>query len=447
MSYKINEHFNIKKIIVFTLPSIVMMLISSIYAVVDGFFVSNFIGSKAFAAVNIVWPFEMILGSLGLMIGTGGSALVSKTMGEQKYDLANRYFSILIIFVIYLGILISVFGIIFATKILNILDLDIETINNCITYSNVLFVFLVFFILQNVFQSFNIVASKPEMGIITMLLSGFTNILLDYIFIIIFKMGIFGAALATGLSQFAGAIIPLIFFIKKNNTLLRIRFVKIDFRIIIKASYNGISEMLSNISFSLVSILYNTILLSYIGINGVNAYGVLLYISYIFISIYFGYSIGISPIISYNFGAKNKKELNNIFNISFILLSIISIILTLLGFIFSRQLSSIFVNYDEELLNLTSHALHINVWSFLFCGYNIFTSSLFTALNNGTVSLILSFLRSFIIQVLCVLTIPILFGSDGIWYAGVVSDIIALIISFIFIYKYKSTYGYLNVSL
>lgn len=447
MSYKISEHFNIKKIIIFTLPSIGMMLISSIYGVVDGFFVSNYIGSNAFAAVNIVWPFEMILGSFGLMIGAGGSALVSKTMGEQKYDLANRYFSMLIIFVIIFGMFISILGIIFNPYIIHLLDLDQETINNCNIYANVLFIFLIFFMLQNIFQSFNIVASKPEMGIITMILSGITNILLDYIFIVILNMGIFGAALATGLSQFAGAIVPFIFFINKNSTLLRIKFVKIDFKIILKTSYNGISEMLSSISFSLVSILYNIILLSYIGINGVNAYGVILYISYIFISIYFGYSMGISPIISYNYGAKNKKELNNIFNISLVLICSVSILLTFIGYIFAKQLSSIFVNYDKELLNLTTHALHINVFSFLFCGYNIFASSLFTALNNGTVSLILSFLRSLIIQVVCILTIPILFGSEGIWFAGVVSDIISLIISIIFIFKYRNKYGYLNVSL
>ena len=447
MSYKISEHFNIKKIIIFTLPSIGMMLISSIYGVVDGFFVSNYIGSNAFAAVNIVWPFEMILGSFGLMIGSGGSALVSKTMGEQKYDLANKYFSMLIMFILIFGIFVSILGIIFTPNIIYLLDLDQETINNCIIYSKTLFIFLVFFMLQNVFQSFNIVASKPEMGIITMILSGITNIFLDYLFIVIFNMGIFGAALATGLSQFAGAIVPFIYFIQKNNTLLRIKFVKIDFKIILKTSYNGISEMLSSISFSLVSILYNVILLSYIGINGVNAYGVILYISYIFISIYFGYSMGISPIISFNYGAKNKKELNNIFNISLAFLFTISIFLTFTGYIFSKQLSSIFVNYDNELLNLSTHALHINVFSFLFCGYNIFASALFTALNNGKVSLILSFLRSLIIQILCLLTIPIIFGSEGIWYSAVVSDFISLIISIIFILKYKSIYGYLNVSL
>ena len=447
MSYKISEHFNIKKIIIFTLPSIGMMLISSIYGVVDGFFVSNYIGSNAFASVNIVWPFEMILGSFGLMIGSGGSALVSKTMGEQKYDLANKYFSMLIMFILIFGIFVSILGIIFTPNIIYLLDLDQETIINCIIYSKTLFIFLVFFMLQNVFQSFNIVASKPEMGIITMILSGITNIFLDYLFIVIFNMGIFGAALATGLSQFAGAIVPFIYFIQKNNTLLRIKFVKIDFKIILKTSYNGISEMLSSISFSLVSILYNVILLSYIGINGVNAYGVILYISYIFISIYFGYSMGISPIISYNYGAKNKKELNNIFNISLAFLFTISIFLTFTGYIFSKQLSSIFVNYDNELLNLSTHALHINVFSFLFCGYNIFASALFTALNNGKVSLILSFLRSLIIQILCLLTIPIIFDSEGIWYSAVVSDFISLIISIIFIIKYKNIYGYLNVSL
>ena len=447
MSYKISEHFNIKKIFIFTLPSIGMMLISSIYGVVDGFFVSNYIGSNAFASVNIVWPFEMILGSFGLMIGAGGSALVSKTMGEQKYDLANKYFSMLIMFILIFGIFVSILGIIFTPNIIYLLDLDQETINNCIIYSKTLFIFLVFFMLQNVFQSFNIVASKPEMGIITMILSGITNIFLDYLFIVIFNMGIFGAALATGLSQFAGAIVPFIYFIQKNNTLLRIKFVKIDFKIILKTSYNGISEMLSSISFSLVSILYNIILLSYIGINGVNAYGVILYISYIFISIYFGYSMGISPIISFNYGAKNKKELNNIFNISLAFLFTISIFLTFTGYIFSKQLSSIFVNYDNELLNLSTHALHINVFSFLFCGYNIFASALFTALNNGKVSLILSFLRSLIIQILCLLTIPIIFGSEGIWYSAVVSDFISLIISIIFILKYKNIYCYLNVSL
>lgn len=439
---QISEHFTYKKLIKFTLPTIIMMVVTSIYGVVDGIFVSNVVGKEAFAAVNLIMPAIMILGSVGFMIGAGGSAIVSKTLGEGDKNKANRYFSMLIYLEIVLGLLFTIFGEILIRPISNLLGATEELMPYCITYGRVLLIGLVAFFLQNSFQSFIVVANKPQFGLIISIIVGITNMILDFLLVYVFKMGVLGAGLATIISQFIGAIIPLIYFVKNNDSLLKLTKTKFELKPIIKTFTNGSSEMVTNLSISLVNMLYNSQLMKYAGANGVNAYGIIMYIGFIFIGVYLGYSVGTAPIIGYNYGAKNNDELKAILIKSLKLLGIGAIILTSLAEILAKPLASIFVSYDQELLKMTINAIRLYSISYIFSWLNIFTSSFFTALNNGVISAIISFLRTLLFQSAMIYILPIIFGLNGIWVAIVFAEILSLIISITFLAFNRKKYQY-----
>ena len=442
MNIGLSEHFTYKKLIKFTLPTIIMMIFTSIYSVVDGIFVSNCVGSDAFAAINLIVPALMILGTIGFMVGTGGSALVSKTIEEGKKEKANEYFSMLNYFLVLVGFVLTIIGIIFIRPIAKLLGAECEMLEYCITYGSVLLIALIPFLLQNSFQSFLVVAEKPQMGLKISIMAGITNMVLDFLFIYILKMGIFGAAFATALSQVVGGIIPLIYFVRKNDTPLRIIKTKFDRNALIQTCINGSSEMLTNISTSLVNMLYNMQLMKFAGSDGVVAYGVIMYISFIFSGTYIGYSIGSAPIISYHYGAENTKELKSLLKQSLILLGVTSVVMTILAEILAKLLASIFVSYDHNLLEMTTNAIRIFSISFIISGFNMFTSSFFTALNNGLVSAIISFVRTLVFQTALILILPILFGLNGIWFAVVVAEILALIVSSLLLFKNKKKYQY-----
>lgn len=443
MNIQLSEHFTYKKLIKFTIPTIVMMIFTSIYGVVDGIFVSNIVGSQAFAGVNLIMPALMILGGVGFMIGTGGSALVSKTIGEGDGEKANRYFSMLIYVLIIVGLILSIIGFIIMKPISCLLGAEGELIDICVTYGRVIVIALIPFLLQNCFQSFLIVAEKPKMGLIISIITGLTNMVLDFLLIYVFKTGVFGAALATGLSQFVGGIIPLIYFIHKNNSKLRIVKTKFELKPILNACSNGSSEMVTNISMSLVNMLYNLQLMKYAGSNGVVAYGIIMYVGFIFIGTYLGYSVGTAPIIGYHYGAGNKEELKNLFKRSLKLIIITSIVMTALAEILSKPLSSIFVGYDKELLDITTNAIRIFAISYIISGINIFASSFFTALNNGPISAAISFLRTLLFQIAMIFILPAIWGLNGIWLAVVVAEILALIVSIIFLICNRNKYEYI----
>lgn len=443
MKVSISDHFTYKKLIRFTLPTIIMMIFTSIYGVVDGIFVSNFAGKDAFASVNLIYPAIMVLGAFGFMIGAGGSALVSKTLGEGNNKKANRYFSMLIYLEIIVGIVFSIIGYITIEPIAKLLGATDELLPYCILYGKVLFVGLTAFFLQSTFQSFVIVADRPQMGLVISVAAGITNMVLDYILVYIFKMGIFGAGLATIISQFIGAIVPIIYFSIENKSLLRFTKTSFELKPIIKTCTNGSSEMVTNISMSLVNMLYNFQLMKYAGADGVSAYGIIMYVGFIFVGVFLGYSFGSSPIISYNFGAKNKEELREVFIKSIKILGLSAIILTLLAEIFTKPLAGIFVSYDKELLSLTIRAIRIFSISYIISWLNIYASSFFTALNDGVVSAILSFLRTLVFQVLSIYLLPIYFGLDGIWVALIVAEGLSLIVSLIFLVKNRKKYGYI----
>ena len=442
MKIGLSEHFTYKKLIKFTIPTIIMMIFTSVYGIVDGLFISNIVGRDAFAAINLIYPVLMIMGTAGFMIGTGGSALVSKIMGEGESEKAKQYFSMLIYLIIILGIIFTALGIILVKPVSIALGAEGDILNYCVTYGRILLIALTSFLLQNCFQSFFVVAEKPKMGLMMSIISGVINMILDFILIYILKIGIIGAAIATAISQIVGGIVPIIFFLRKNDTPLQLVKAKFDRKAIIVSCINGSSEMLTNVSISLVNILYNMQLMKYIGANGVIAYGIILYVGYILISTYIGYSMGSAPIISYNYGAENKEELKNVFKKSIKLIAVISVIMTILIELSAKILAGIFVSYDKELLEMTTNAIRIFSISYLISGFNIYASSFFTALNNGFVSAVISFLRTLIFQTIMILILPLIWGVNGIWIAVAFAEALSIIVSISFLISNRKKYEY-----
>ncbi|MDE7359634.1 MAG: MATE family efflux transporter [Lachnospiraceae bacterium] len=440
---QLSDHFTYNKLLRFTFPSIVMMVFTSVYGVVDGFFVSNFAGKTAFASVNLIFPFIMILAGMGFMIGTGGTALVSLVLGTGDREKANRYLSLLIGFTLLLGVALSAIGLLFIRPVAVLLGATPEMLPDCVLYGRIVISFTVTFMLQNVFQSFLIAAEKPKLGLAVTVGAGVTNMILDALFVGVCRWGVAGAAIATGVSQCVGGLLPLFYFLGPNSSLLRLTRARLEWKPLLQACANGSSELMSNISSSVVSMIYNFQLLKYIGENGVSAYGVLMYVQFIFIAIYIGYSIGAAPVVSFHYGAGNHGELKNMLGKSVTLISGASIVLTAAAFLFAAPLSNIFVGYDAELFALTCHAFRLFAFSFLLAGFNIFASSFFTALNNGAISAAISFIRTLVFQNTSVLVLPLLFGVDGIWWAITVAEVFACLLSAVFLFAKRGKYHYM----
>lgn len=442
MEIKLSDHFTYRKLFRFVVPSIVMMILTSIYGVVDGFFVSNYVGKTEFAAVNLIMPFPMMLGAFGFMIGTGGSALVSITLGQGKKKEANEIFSMLIKVTIIAGAILSFLGIIFTREIAIALGATEDLLEPCVTYGRFLLLALTPFMLQNVFQSFLVTAEKPTLGLIVTIAAGLTNVVLDFVLVGVIRGGVVGAALATGISQVVGGGIPLIYFLRKNSSELRLVASKINFRILGKTCFNGSSELMTNLSMSLVNMLYNLQLMKYAGENGVAAYGVIMYVNFIFVAVFLGYSIGTAPIIGYHYGAGNHPELKNVFRKSIAFNIVSGILMCLAATSLSGVLAGIFVSYDTALLEMTRRGFMIYSLSFTVMGLNIYGSSFFTALGNGLISALISFLRTLLFQATAVLTLPILLELDGIWFSIVAAEIMALMVTITFFATNRKRYGY-----
>ena len=443
MKIQLSEHFTYKKLLRFVLPSIVMMIFTSIYGVVDGLFVSNYVGKTAFAAVNLVMPLLMMLSALGFMMGTGGSAIVAKTLGQGDKERANRYFSMMVYVTVAGGVVLTLLGLVFLRPIVTALGAEGEMIGECLIYGRISLASLTFFMVQNVFQSFFVAAEKPHLGLGVMVAAGVTNMVLDYLFIAILGWGIAGAAAATAAGETVGGIVPLIYFSRKNTSLLRLTKTKIKGKILLKACTNGSSELMTNLSMSLVNMLYNVQLMKLAGEDGVAAYGVIMYVNFIFLATFIGYSIGSAPIVGYHFGAQNHYELKNLFRKSLRLIGGWGVFLMLLAFMLSGSLARFFVGYDAELLAMTSHGLRLYALAFLVSGFNIYGSAFFTALNNGLVSAVISFLRTLVFQMAAVLILPRLLGVNGIWLAVLVAELMALGVTLQFFIRKKKVYHYL----
>lgn len=443
MNIQLSEHFTYSKLLRFTLPSIVMMIFTSIYGVVDGFFVSNYVGKTPFAAVNFIMPFLMVLGAAGFMLGTGGSALVSKTMGEGDKEKANRIFSLLVYVGAALGVVIAALGIIFIEPVAVLLGADGEMLGDCVLYGRIILLALPALLLQFEFQTFFVTAEKPQLGLATTVAAGVTNMVLDWLFMAVFRWGIVGAAAATATSQAVGGITPLFYFASKNSSLLRLTRTVFDGKALLRTCTNGSSELMSNISMSIVGMLYNAQLMKYAGEDGVAAYGVLMYVNFVFISAFIGYSVGTAPVVGFHFGALNRDELKNLLKRSAVIIGVFSLCMFLMGQLLAQPLSSLFVGYDEELMEMTLRGFRIFSFSFLFAGTAIYGSSFFTALNDGLTSALISFLRTLVFQIAAVMLLPLLFDIDGIWLSVAAAEVVAALVTLIFLFAKRKKYGYM----
>lgn len=439
---KLSDNFTYKKLIRFVIPSIVMMVFTSVYGVVDGLCVSNFVGKTPFAALNLIMPFIMMLGAVGFMLGAGGSALVSKTLGEHDNDRANRYFSMIIILDIIAGVILAAAGIIFIEPVARLLGATDDMLPYCVAYGRIVLIGTPAFMLQNAFQSFLITAEKPKLGLYVTVAAGVMNIVLDLLFVAAFDWKIEGAAIATVISQCVGGFLPFFYFARKNPSILRFHMTRLEAIPLLKASANGSSELMSNISSSLVSMLYNYQLMEYVGEDGVSAYGVIMYINLIFIAAFIGYSIGSAPIVGYNYGAQNRAQLKSLLRKSLVIIGISGVAMTALAEVLAYPLTMLFAGYDKALFDLTLRGFMIFSISFLLCGFNIYGSAFFTALNNGAVSAIISFLRTLVFQLAALFLLPLIWDVDGIFAAIIAAEIMALILTAIFLIAKRKKYGY-----
>lgn len=443
MNIQLSDHFTYRRLIRFTISTVLMLICTSMYSIVDGLFVSNYVGKMPFAATNLIWPVSMGIAAIGFMLGTGGSAIVAKTLGEGKKEKANQYFSMILYFGIIVSVIFSVICFIFTPQIARMLKADGELLEHCIVYGRILFATQTAFILQNMFQSFLVAAEEPVLSLKINIAAGLTNVVFDYLFIAVFEWGVAGAAIATGMGQIVGGIAPFFFFAKGSRNGLRITWrTKLYKDILLKTCMNGSSEMVTNLSTSLVNILYNFQLMKLAGADGVAAFGVIMYVNFIFVAVFMGYSVGSAPIVSYHYGAGNDAELHNLYRKSKNILIVAGIVLTIAAEILSMPLVRIFVNYDKELLLMTVRGFRLFSFSFLIMGINIWASSFFTALNNGFVSAAISFLRTFLFQVAAVCFLPLIIGIDGVWTSVLAAETMALAVTIIFLIKEKKKYRY-----
>ena len=436
------DHFSFKKLLLYTLPSVVMLIFTSIYGVVDGFFVSNFVGKTPFASVNFIMPFLMILGSVGFMFGTGGSALIAKCIGEGERERANKIFSMIISASVICGFVLAAVGLAVIRPFTALLGAEGQMLEECVIYGRIILIAIPAYILQYEFQCLFATAGKPKLGLYVTIAAGLTNIVLDALFVAVLSWGLEGAAAATAISQYVGGIVPLVYFIRPNKSLLRFTRFKAEWKMLLKTCTNGSSELMSNISMSVVSMLYNMQLLRYAGENGVAAYGVLMYVYLVFQAIFIGFSVGSAPVVSYNFGSGNYFELKSLLKKSLIIIAASSVIMFAVAEISARPLSLLFVGYDKELLSMTQRAFFIYSFAFLFSGFSVLGSSFFTALNDGLVSAFISFMRTLVFQVVSVLTLPLLLDLDGIWLSIVAAEILAVMLTASMLIVKKKKYRY-----
>ena len=442
MTIQLSDHFTFPRLLRFTMPSIAMMIFTSIYGVVDGIFVSNFAGKTAFAAVNLIMPYIMVFGTLGFMIGTGGTALISMTMGAGDRKKANELFSLLTYTAVIGGIVLTILSIAFMRPAAKLLGGQGQMLEDAVLYGCIVQSALTAYILQFAFQSFCVAAEKPNLSLIMTVVSGCANIVLDALFVGVFRWGLVGAAVATAAAQILGAVIPLVYFARENPSPLKLGKCPFDGKALLRTAANGSSELMSNLSMSQVSMLYNLQLMAHAGEDGIAAYGVIMYVNFIFIAVFIGLSIGAAPIVGFNHGAENHPELRNVLKKCLTLLAVFAVVLTLTAELIARPLAGIFVGYDPVLHDMTTRGFRIYILSFLLSGFNIFGSSFFTALNNGLISALISFLRTLVFQIGAVLLLPLVFELDGIWWSVVAAELGSLALTAFFMLKYRKRYHY-----
>lgn len=439
---QLSQHFTCRRLLRYCLPSIIMMVFTSVYGVVDGFFVSNFAGKTPFAAVNFIMPILMILGCAGFMFGTGGSALIGMALGEGDNKKANNIFSLVVYSSIVCGVVLAIIGLVILRPVATLMGAEDEMLRQCLIYGGIFLAGLPFYILQYEFQCLFATADKHKLGMYVTIIAGCTNIVLDALFVAVFPWGVAGAAVATVISQIAGGIIPLVYFLRKNDSPLRLTKCSFDGRALLKTCTNGSSELMSNISASVVGMLFNVQLMKYAGENGVAAYGVLMYVSMIFQAIFLGYTVGTAPVVSYHYGADNKAEVKNLLKKSLIIVAAVAVCMFVAGELLSWPLAKIFVGYDAELMDMTVNAFYIFSFSFLFFGFSVFGSSFFTALGDGLTSAAIAFLRTLVFQIAAVMLLPLIFELNGIWASIVAAEIVSVAVTAVFFAIKRKKYDY-----
>lgn len=439
---QLSDHFSYRRLIRFVIPSVAMMIFTSIYGVVDGLFVSNFVGKTPFAAINLIYPLIMILGGFGFMLGTGGTAIVAKTLGLGEKQRANEYFTFIIIATAVTGVVLASLGIIFAEPVARVLGAEGEMLTHAVTYARVVLIALPFFMLQNTFQNFFITAEKPKLGLAVTVAAGLTNIVLDALFVAVFNFGLVGAAAATAMSQAVGGLIPVVYFLSKNTAAISFCQTKAYWRVLLQTCLNGSSELMSNISASIVTILYNYQLLRFAGEDGVAAYGAIMYVAFIFVAIFIGFVIGTGPIVSFHYGAGNTDELKSLRKKSLHIVFTVGTMMLFTALFLAVPLCRLFVGYDEGLYEITLRGFAIYAFSYLIAGFNIFGSSFFTALNNGGVSAIISFLRTLVFQTAAVLILPEIFHLDGVWFSIIAAELLSALVTTAFLIAKRKQYNY-----
>ena len=439
---RLSDHFTCRRLLRFTLPSVLMMIFTSVYSIVDGFFVSNFVGKTPFAAVNFIMPFLILLGALGFMFGTGGSALIAITLGEGDKARAQRLFSLFVYVTAVCGVILAALGIALLRPIAAWLGAEGDLLEQCVLYGRIILIALPAYMLQYEFQSFFVAAEKPQLGLAFTVASGLTNIVLDMLLVGVWRGGLAGAAAATAISQAVGGLGPLLYFARPNGSLMRLTSARLDMRALGKACVNGSSELMSNVSASMVGMLYNAQLMRFAGEDGVAAYGVLMYVNMIFMAAFIGYSVGAAPIVGYHYGAGNQQELKSLLRKSLGIIILCSLAMCALAEGTGGFLAALFVGYDPELLALTRRGFLIYSFSFLFAGIPIYGSSFFTALNNGGVSAFIAFLRTCLFQVAAVLILPIFWGINGVWLSIVAAELLAMGVTVLCLGKYRARYQY-----
>lgn len=443
MEYSLAGHYGHRRLLRSCIPLVLMMIVSSVYSIVDGLFVANFAGTTAFASINLVWPSIMVIGAVGIMVGTGGSALVSKTMGEGQYDRAREYFSMLVKVIVLFGAVMVIPLVLLMPLIVRLLGADDIMSPVATLYGRVCVMGLPFFMMQMAFQPFFMTAEKPQLGMVMSVGSGLANILLDALLVYYLEMGVLGAALATITSQMLGGLYPLLFFLRKDNgSPLRLIRCRLELRPVLASCQNGLSEYVSQISLSVVSICYNLQLMRYIGQDGVSTYGVLMYVGFIYVAMFVGFNMTIAPVVGYNYGAGNKAELRSLLRHGLLIVFLAGCMMSLVSFLTAGVASALFVGYDPGLMQMTKHAMRLYMCSFVVVGVNLLTSAWFTALSNGTVSAFSSFTRTMVFELASVFILPLVLGIDGIWASVIVADVMAFILSVILLLRYRRRYGY-----
>lgn len=418
------------------------MVFMSLYTMVDGVFVSRFAGTAALSAVNIVYPMVSVVVAVGVMLATGGSAIIAKRMGEGKPEQARQNFSYLILAGVLIAVGMAALALVFLKPLLHLLGARGALFELCYAYALPLVFFIPSGILQMLFQTLLVTAGRPMLGLTVTVLGGVANIVLDYLFIVPLQMGIAGAAIATGIGFSIPAVFGLLYFaLRRSGPLCFVR-PKGGGKMLLRCCANGSSEMVTNMSTAVTTFLFNLLMMRYAGEDGVASITIVLYTQYLMTAVYMGYATGTAPVFSFHHGSRNGEQLRRLFRISMGFIALCSVATFALALVFAKQVVVIFTPAGSPVFEMALYGFRLFSGSFLFAGVGIFASAMFTAFSDGKVSAAISFLRTFAFIVLALLLLPLAMGLDGVWLAVPLAEVLGFGVSLFFLYRKKKRYCY-----